>query len=153
MIKDIATDEPRVSMDPYEIAMQPRMEKLAKQARKMFPNFTNKQIIEIVRRERASSVRLKKLLPESELKALDPKFYKRLKKAQRDIDRLTSKPLKERMSDALKNKKNFPKKMTKAERLAQKAANEQRTLARAAAKEAKKRAAKLATKKNIKTNY
>ena len=146
-IKD-ATGRKRVSMDPYEIAMQPRMEKLAKDARRMFPNFTNKQIIEIVRRERESSVRLKKLLPESQLKELDPEYYKRFKKAQRDIDRLTSKPLLERMSDAFKNKR-FPKEMTKAERLAQEAANKQRTLARAAAKEAKERAAKLATKKGL----
>ena len=58
--------------------------------------------------------------------------------------------LKERMSAAFdKNKKKFPRKMNKAERLAQKAANKQRTLARAAAKEAKERAAKLATKKGI----
>ena len=56
--------------------------------------------------------------------------------------------LKERMSAAFdKNKK--PRKMTKAERLAQKAANQRRTLARAAAKEAKERAAKLATKKGL----
>ena len=58
--------------------------------------------------------------------------------------------LKERMSAAFdKNKKKRPRKMTKAERLAQKAANERRAVARAAAKEAKERAAKLATKKGI----
>ena len=58
--------------------------------------------------------------------------------------------LEQRMSAAFdKNKKKFPRKMNKAERLAQKAANKQRTLARAAAKEAKERAAKLATKKGI----
>ena len=148
-IKD-ATGRKRVSMDPYEIAVQPRMEKLAKQARKMFPDFTNKQIIEIVRNTRASEVKLLKLLPEAEFKERNPKLYKKFKKAQRDIDRLTSKPLKERMAAAFdKNKGKFPEKMTKAERLAQKAANKQRTLARAAAKEAKERAAKLATKKGL----
>tara|TARA_A100001391_G_C5076386_1_gene279254 strand:+ start:1470 stop:3629 length:2160 start_codon:yes stop_codon:yes gene_type:complete len=58
--------------------------------------------------------------------------------------------LKERMSAAFdKNRKKKPRKMTKAERLAQKAANQRRTLARAAAKEAKERAAKLATKKGL----
>ena len=58
--------------------------------------------------------------------------------------------LKERMSAAFdKNRKKRPRKMTKAERLAQKAANQRRTLARAAAKEAKERAAKLATKKGL----
>ena len=134
-----ATGRRRISTDPYEIAMQPRMEKLAKDARRMFPNFTNKQIIEIVRRERESSVRLKKLLPESQLKELDPEYYKRFKQAQRDIDRLTAKPLKERMADAFdKNKGKFPEKMNKAERLAQKAASKQRTIAK-----------KLASKKGL----
>ena len=58
--------------------------------------------------------------------------------------------LKERMSAAFdKNRKKRPRKMTKAERLAQKAANEKRAVARAAAKEAKERAAKLATKKGL----
>ena len=58
--------------------------------------------------------------------------------------------LEQRMSAAFdKNRKKKPRKMTKAERLAQKAANEKRAVARAAAKEAKERAAKLATKKGI----
>ena len=131
-----ATGRKRISTDPYEIAMQPRMEKLAKDARRMFPDFTNKQIIEIVRRERESSVRLKKLLPESELKLVDKEFYKRFKQAQRDINKQTTT---QRMAAAFdKNKGKLPEKMTKAERLAQKAANEQRTIAR-----------KLASKKGL----
>ena len=49
--------------------------------------------------------------------------------------------LEQRMSAAFdKNKKKFPRKMTKAERLAQKAANEKREVARATALAAKKRA-------------
>ena len=36
-----ATDKPRVSLDPYEVAMQPRMVKIARDARRMFPDFTD----------------------------------------------------------------------------------------------------------------
>ena len=58
--------------------------------------------------------------------------------------------LEQRMSAAFdKNRKKRPRKMTKAERLAQKAANEKRAVARAAARAAKKRAQKLATKKGL----
>ena len=58
--------------------------------------------------------------------------------------------LEQRMSAAFdKNKKKFPRKMNKAERLAQKAANEKRAVARATALAAKKRAQILATKKGL----
>ena len=58
--------------------------------------------------------------------------------------------LEQRMSAAFdKNRKKKPRKMTKAERLAQKAANEKRAVARATALAAKRRATKLATKKGL----
>ena len=100
-----ATDEPRISMDPYEVAMQPRMEKLARDARRMFPDLKDEEIIEIVRNTRKSSVNMKKLLPESQLEGLDKEYYERFKKAQRDINRLRQRDanrltIKQRMSDA-----------------------------------------------------
>ena len=147
------TENVRVSYDPYEVAMQPRMERLAKLAKER--GRSNKDIIEIITRERTSSVKLKKLLSLSEMRMRDKEYYKRFKQAQRDINSLTTK---QRMSDAFEGLRKSGQtkrgvvtagKMNLAERLGQKAANEQRVLAKAAAKEAKKRATKLAGKKGL----
>ena len=158
-----ATDKPRVSLDPYEVAMQPRMVKIARDARRMFPDFTDDEIIQIVRNTRQSSVDMKKLFSESQLEGLDKEYYDRFKKAQRDIDRLRRRDanrqtIKQRMSDAFEGLRKSGQtkrgvvtagKMNLAERLGQKAANEQRVTAKAAAKEAKEKATKLAGKKGL----
>ena len=75
-------------MDPYEIAVQLEWKNLQSKQEKCF-QILHKQIIEIVRNTRASECKLLKL-PENEFKERNPKLYKKFKKAQRDIDRLTS---------------------------------------------------------------
>ena len=157
----------RIADDALEVAIQPRMVNLAKRAKKQFPDFDNEMIAEVIRNERKQLVNLLRRLPENELKARDPKLYKRFKQAQRDIEAevIPKTSTSKRMADAFEKLKKSggtkrgvitAGKMNQAERLAQKAANEkralankQRKLARAAAKEAKERAAKLATKKGI----
>ena len=157
----------RIADDALEVAIQPRMVSLAKRAKKQFPDFDNEMIAEVIRNERKQLVNLLRRLPENELKARDPKLYKRFKQAQRDIEAevIPKTSTSKRMADAFEKLKKSggtkrgvitAGKMNQAERLAQKAANEkralankQRKLARAAAKEAKERAAKLATKKGI----
>ena len=157
----------RIADDALEVAIQPRMVSLAKRAKKQFPDFDNEMIAEVIRNERKQLVNLLRRLPENELKARDPKLYKRFKQAQRDIEAevIPKTSTSKRMADAFEKLKKSggtkrgvitAGKMNQAERLAQKAANEkralankQRKLARAAAKEAKERAAKLATKKGL----
>ena len=83
MITGTVADASRVSMDPMEIAVQPRMVDLADRARKM--GLTEKQISKVIARERTQFANLLKLLPESELQNRHEDIYKRFTQARKDI--------------------------------------------------------------------
>ena len=85
MITGTIADANRVSMDPLEIAIRPNMVKIANQARKQFPDFSEDMIKEIVSNEEKSMVRLLRLLPENELRKRDPVLYNRFVQARKDI--------------------------------------------------------------------
>ena len=73
----------RRSMDPMEIAIQPRMVKLANDARAR--GISEDRIKEIVTRTRKHEVKLFKLLPLSELKERMPDIYEGVIQARKDI--------------------------------------------------------------------
>ena len=73
----------RTSMDPLEIAIQPRMVEIANRARKM--GLSEEQIKQVVTNERRQFRNLLKLLPESELKNRHKDIYDRFIQARKDI--------------------------------------------------------------------
>ena len=75
----------RISTDPYEVAVQSNMVRVAKQARELFPKLSNKEITKVVARERAQLVNLLKLLSLSEFKSRHPDLYKNFLQARKDI--------------------------------------------------------------------
>ena len=73
----------RISADPLEIAIQPRMVEIANRARKM--GLSEEQIKQVVTNERTQFRNLLKLLPESELKNRHKDIYDRFIQARKDI--------------------------------------------------------------------